>query len=114
MVSGPSIGTVDVDLFQLAYFPVGRANLEYVGLVPIGAMTGGERYLLLADLVLCGLLVFFLFDLRLSLALQDAESFVTPQTALTLGVLAALALDYIHLLFLGRSTEEVLKNELLD
>lgn len=77
-------------------------------------MTGGERYLLLADLVLCGLLVFFLFDLRLSLALQDAESFVTPQTALTFGVLAALALHYIHLLFLGRSTDEVLKNELLD
>jgi hypothetical protein len=35
MISGSSIGTVDVYLFQLAYFSVSCANLENVGVVPI-------------------------------------------------------------------------------
>ena len=41
MVLVPPIGAVDVYLLQLSHFSLGRANLEYVGLVPVGGVTVG-------------------------------------------------------------------------
>ena len=41
MVLVSSIGAIDVYLFQLCHFSLGCANLEYVGLVPVGAVAVG-------------------------------------------------------------------------
>lgn len=93
-----SVGAVDVNFLKLARIFICIADLENVRSIvvhsSIGTMRGllGKAEVVIADFMFSGLIthIFLVVYINLMLSLEDPDSLIAAQTALTLGVLATL------------------------